>query len=128
MPWPTALRAVPMAAVVLPFPGPVFTMIRPRRISCILGMIDCTFFEWAALRLAWAKPHAPTFSKFIFALPVGRNCYFFVTRGDIRRWAWASKPHAPLLSVGKAVGHPVCGIAAGVDRQSTLQFVIPGSV
>src|SRR5580692_3915423 len=44
MPWPTARRAVPMAAVVLPLPGPVFTMIKPRRMSCILGIIDCTFF------------------------------------------------------------------------------------
>src|SRR5207249_4195701 len=35
MPWPTARRAVPMAAVVLPLPGPVFTMIRPRRTSAI---------------------------------------------------------------------------------------------
>src|SRR5437762_3427847 len=31
MPWPTARSAVPMAAVVLPLPGPVFTMMRPRR-------------------------------------------------------------------------------------------------
>src|SRR5579872_1170679 len=37
MPCPTALSAVPIAAVVLPLPGPVFTMIRPRRISCIVG-------------------------------------------------------------------------------------------
>src|SRR5438105_14687329 len=35
MPCPTALRAVPMAAVVFPLPGPVFTMIRPRRSSDI---------------------------------------------------------------------------------------------
>src|SRR5579884_2555975 len=33
MPCPTARKAVPMAAVVLPFPGPVFTMMRPRRMS-----------------------------------------------------------------------------------------------
>ena len=35
MPWPTARNAVPMAAVVLPLPGPVFTIISPRRMSCI---------------------------------------------------------------------------------------------
>src|ERR1700683_3253091 len=35
IPWPTARKAVPMAAVVFPFPGPVFTMIRPRRTSVI---------------------------------------------------------------------------------------------
>jgi hypothetical protein len=35
MPLPTARSAVPMAAVVLPLPGPVFTMIRPRRTSAI---------------------------------------------------------------------------------------------
>src|ERR1700686_1995166 len=35
MPWPTARNAVPMAAVVFPLPGPVFTMIRPRRRSDI---------------------------------------------------------------------------------------------
>ena len=29
MPLPTARSAVPMAAVVLPLPGPVFTMISP---------------------------------------------------------------------------------------------------
>src|SRR5215471_10192115 len=33
--WPTARSAVPMAAVVFPLPGPVFTMIKPRRISGI---------------------------------------------------------------------------------------------
>src|SRR4051812_40956585 len=33
MPLPTARKAVPMAAVVLPFPGPVFTMMRPRLMS-----------------------------------------------------------------------------------------------
>src|SRR5205814_1645708 len=33
MPLPTARKAVPIAAVVLPLPGPVFTMMRPRRIS-----------------------------------------------------------------------------------------------
>src|SRR5579884_4169252 len=31
MPLPTARSAVPMAAVVLPLPGPVFTMMSPRR-------------------------------------------------------------------------------------------------
>src|SRR5271170_2434293 len=36
MPWPTARSAVPMAAVVLPFPGPVLTMIKPRRTSVIV--------------------------------------------------------------------------------------------
>src|SRR5882757_6383010 len=41
IPWPTARRAVPMAAVVLPFPGPVFTMIKPRRISDINENPDC---------------------------------------------------------------------------------------
>ena len=35
MPLPTARSAVPMAAVVLPLPGPVFTMISPRRTSAI---------------------------------------------------------------------------------------------
>src|SRR6266478_753320 len=33
MPCPTARSAVPMAAVVFPLPGPVFTMMRPRRRS-----------------------------------------------------------------------------------------------
>src|SRR5512147_1512827 len=33
MPLPTARSAVPMAAVVLPLPGPVFTMMRPRLTS-----------------------------------------------------------------------------------------------
>src|SRR5579884_1335943 len=33
MPLPTARNAVPIAGVVLPLPGPVFTMIRPRRMS-----------------------------------------------------------------------------------------------
>ena len=37
MPWPTARRAVPIAAVVLPLPGPVFTMINPRRMSAMLA-------------------------------------------------------------------------------------------
>src|SRR5437660_7903775 len=36
IPCPTARSAVPMAAVVLPLPGPVLTMIRPRRTSCIM--------------------------------------------------------------------------------------------
>src|SRR5438270_338649 len=35
MPLPTARSPVPMAAVVLPLPGPVFTMIRPLRVSAI---------------------------------------------------------------------------------------------
>src|ERR1700682_6477485 len=35
MPLPTARNAVPMAAVVLPLPGPVLTIIRPRRTSAI---------------------------------------------------------------------------------------------
>src|SRR5215472_19365909 len=35
MPCPTARNAVPMAAVVFPLPGPVFTMMRPRRTSDI---------------------------------------------------------------------------------------------
>src|SRR3989449_3032305 len=39
MPWPTARKAVPMAAVVLPLPGPVFTIMTPRRMSCILAKL-----------------------------------------------------------------------------------------
>src|SRR5450432_3422583 len=35
IPFPTARKAVPMAAVVLPLPGPVFTIINPRRTSDI---------------------------------------------------------------------------------------------
>src|SRR5580704_16439164 len=35
MPFPTARSAVPIAAVVFPLPGPVLTMIRPRRMSSI---------------------------------------------------------------------------------------------
>src|SRR5436190_8310231 len=35
MPLPTARNAVPIAAVVLPLPGPVLTMMRPRRTSDI---------------------------------------------------------------------------------------------
>src|SRR5208337_1054336 len=35
IPCPTARSAVPMAAVVFPLPGPVFTMMRPRRRSDI---------------------------------------------------------------------------------------------
>src|SRR5262249_42739969 len=42
MPLPTARNAVPMAAVVLPFPGPVFTMMSPRRLSGITKF-DCTY-------------------------------------------------------------------------------------
>src|SRR5215469_2620077 len=42
MPLPTARNAVPMAAVVLPFPGPVFTMMSPRRMSGITKF-DCTY-------------------------------------------------------------------------------------
>ena len=30
--------------------------------------------------------------------------------------------------MGKAVDDPVCGIAAGVDRESALQFVVAGFV
>src|SRR5271154_1360108 len=37
MPWPTARKAVPIAAVVFPLPGPVFTMMRPRRTSAMVG-------------------------------------------------------------------------------------------
>jgi hypothetical protein len=44
-----------MAAVVLPLPGPVFTMINPRRMSCILGIIDCTFFGRAVVVLGRAR-------------------------------------------------------------------------
>src|SRR5208337_817350 len=58
MPWPTARRAVPMAAVVLPFPGPVFTMMRPRRTSCIGGVCDCTLF-WRGTR--WRGVRASPF-------------------------------------------------------------------
>jgi len=32
------------------------------------------------------------------------------------------------LSMGEAVGHAVCGIAAGIDRKGTLQSVVGGSV
>src|SRR5579883_3291012 len=36
-PWPTARRPVPIAAVVFPLPGPVLTMMSPRRMSVIGG-------------------------------------------------------------------------------------------
>ena len=50
MPLPTARSAVPMAAVVLPLPGPVLTMMRPLRISsgtaahffCFLARFSCS--------------------------------------------------------------------------------------
>src|SRR5690242_4341990 len=45
MPCPTARSAVPMAAVVLPFPGPVFTMIRPRRMSCVITLGSAALSE-----------------------------------------------------------------------------------
>src|SRR5579863_3485972 len=37
IPWPTERRAVPIAAVVFPFPGPVLTMMRPRRTSVMFS-------------------------------------------------------------------------------------------
>ena len=37
MPLPTARSAVPMAAVVLPLPGPVLMRIRPLRVSAGAG-------------------------------------------------------------------------------------------
>ena len=37
VPFPTARKAVPMAAVVLPLPGPVLIRISPRRESVITG-------------------------------------------------------------------------------------------
>src|ERR1700761_2494276 len=40
-PLPTARRAVPMAAVVLPLPGPLFTMISPLRTSAIVRRPEC---------------------------------------------------------------------------------------
>src|SRR5208282_2506452 len=36
MPWPTARKAVPIAAVVFPLPGPGFTIMRPRRTSVMV--------------------------------------------------------------------------------------------
>src|SRR5207245_11325334 len=36
IPCPTARNAVPIAAVVFPLPGPVFTMMSPRRTSFIV--------------------------------------------------------------------------------------------
>ena len=39
MPLPTARRAVPIAAVVLPLPGPVLMRISPRRVSVTLSVI-----------------------------------------------------------------------------------------
>src|SRR6478672_4397780 len=49
MPCPTARKAVPMAAVVLPLPGPVFTMMRPRRMSGIPAKLRLYLFPgmWA---------------------------------------------------------------------------------
>jgi len=44
-------------------------------------MIDCTFFEWAAAWLARAKTPAPTFSKFIFALPGAAQLFTFSFAG-----------------------------------------------
>src|SRR5207247_362813 len=46
-PCPTARSAVPIAAVVFPFPGPVFTMMSPRRTSCIGRILDCN--RWPGL-------------------------------------------------------------------------------
>src|SRR5271165_224842 len=51
MPLPTARNAVPMAAVVLPLPGPVFTMINPRRTSAMKNSRTRT----VVARL-WARP------------------------------------------------------------------------
>src|SRR5580698_783307 len=77
MPCPTARRAVPMAAVVLPLPGPVFTMIRPRRMSCILGndsIVPVRAVGGGKWLWAYISP------RFIFALlGVGQGVYFFVS-------------------------------------------------
>src|SRR5581483_439895 len=54
IPWPTARRAVPMAAVVLPLPGPVLTMISPRRISSIAELLIVQ--NWNPLRFVEPKP------------------------------------------------------------------------
>ncbi len=35
---------------------------------------------------------------------------------------------ARALPVGKAISHPVRGIAAGIDREGALQFMVTGSV
>lgn len=54
IPLPTARKAVPMAAVVLPLPGPVLTMIRPRRISFMNRSCQK---KWA--RVSYATRFAP---------------------------------------------------------------------
>jgi len=48
IPWPSARNAVPIAAVVFPFPGPVLTRINPRRTS---GM-DFASFQTPVAALA----------------------------------------------------------------------------
>jgi tRNA modification GTPase len=56
MPLPTARNAVPMAAVVLPLPGPVLTMIRPRRTSAISkGLIVLRGKVFTKLKPDWRQ-------------------------------------------------------------------------
>src|ERR1043166_9123243 len=72
MPFPTARNAVPIAAVVLPLPGPVFTMISPRRTSLIAQPLIVpavpVFDRYAVLGLPFPVRSESDMRKLIFVL------------------------------------------------------------
>src|SRR5271154_1895284 len=105
MPCPTARKAVPMAAVVLPLPGPVFTMIRPRRTSLIFHF---GLRSHLRLHVAWTSGARCSIllepAGMLLAIFRGAFVKILVFSGSLVFWLWgrSQRPAAGAAVAGRS--------------------------